>query len=116
MPGRHRHREILLSLFLIGLCSAATAQQLQRTFEDEGRAVSMEKVGALGPARGNTQLYAGPQPFDVLGQRVETPVNEELAPGSYLATFDASGKSSGVYSYRLQIGGLSPAKRMVLLK
>jgi hypothetical protein len=76
----------------------------------------MEKVGALGPAQVNTQLCAEPQPFDVLRQRVEALVSEELAPGSSLATFDASGRSSGVYCYRLQAGDISTTKRMVLLK
>jgi aminopeptidase N len=54
--------------------------------------------------------------FDILGRSVETLVNEELEPGSYLATFDASGRSSGVYYYRLRAGESFSTKRMVLLK
>lgn len=54
--------------------------------------------------------------FDILGRLVETLVNKELEPGAYLATFDASGKASGVYYYRLQVSDASSTKRMVLLK
>jgi hypothetical protein len=41
--------------------------------------------------------------YDVLGQEVEVLVDEEKAPGTYEARFDASGRAGGVYFYRLQV-------------
>ena len=54
--------------------------------------------------------------FDVLGREVRTLVNEELKPGSYEKTFDATGLSSGVYFYTLRSGGSVATKRLLLLK
>ncbi len=54
--------------------------------------------------------------LDVLGREVRTLVNEELKPGRYVATLDASGLASGVYFYRLQAGEFVSTKRLVLLR
>jgi hypothetical protein len=43
--------------------------------------------------------------YDVLGQVVTTLVNQEQQPGRYDVTFDGSKLSSGVYFYRLSVGG-----------
>jgi len=37
--------------------------------------------------------------IDLLGREVATLVNEEMRPGSYEVTWDASGFPSGVYFY-----------------
>jgi hypothetical protein len=54
--------------------------------------------------------------YDILGREVRTLVNENLQPGSYEVTFDASGLPSGVYLYRLTAGGFTATKQMLLLK
>jgi hypothetical protein len=54
--------------------------------------------------------------YDILGREVRTLVNENLQPGSYEVTFDASGLSSGAYLYRLTAGGFTQTKRMVLMR
>jgi hypothetical protein len=54
--------------------------------------------------------------FNSIGQEVATLINEQLQPGEYEYTFDASGYSSGVYFYKLQAGSFSETKRMVLIK
>lgn len=54
--------------------------------------------------------------FDVLGREVASLVSEELKPGTYQKTFDATGISSGVYYYRLEAGSFSQTKKMLLLK
>jgi N-acetylmuramoyl-L-alanine amidase len=54
--------------------------------------------------------------FDVLGREVATLVNENLQPGNYEVTFDATGLPSGVYYYRLTAGGFSSVRKMVLLR
>jgi hypothetical protein len=54
--------------------------------------------------------------FDVLGREIATLVNENLHPGTYQASWDASRMSSGVYYYRLQAGVYSEMKKMLLVK
>jgi hypothetical protein len=54
--------------------------------------------------------------FDVLGRKVATLVNEQLAPGSYVARFNAATLSSGIYFYRLRAGTFSQSKKMMLIK
>ena len=47
--------------------------------------------------------------YDILGREVAVLVNERRAAGYYQDTFDASGLSSGVYFYRLEVRPLDPA-------
>jgi GH18 family chitinase len=54
--------------------------------------------------------------YDVLGQEVETLVDAPQSAGSHSSTWNAAGRSSGVYLFRLTTGDYSSTKRMVLLK
>jgi hypothetical protein len=59
--------------------------------------------------------------YNLIGQRVNTLVDEEKAAGNYSATWDGkddNGKpvSSGVYFYRLKAGNVSETRKMMLLK
>jgi len=54
--------------------------------------------------------------YDMLGKEVAVLVNENLSPGTYRYSFDASELSSGLYFYTLNVGGFSETKRMMLLK
>ncbi len=59
--------------------------------------------------------------FNVLGQRVRNLVDQDLAAGSYSATWDGRDDSSqplasGVYFYRLQSGSYVESRKMTLLK
>ncbi len=54
--------------------------------------------------------------YNLLGQEVRRLVHEVQTPGTYVVRFDATSLPSGVYLYRVQLGGLSLAKKMVLLK
>ncbi len=54
--------------------------------------------------------------YDMLGKEVLTLVNEELNPGTYKYTLDASGLSSGIYYYKLEANEFSDTKRMTILK
>jgi photosystem II stability/assembly factor-like uncharacterized protein len=54
--------------------------------------------------------------YDVLGNVVETLVNDKISPGTYEVTFNASNYSSGIYYYKLIAGGFTDAKKMVLIK
>lgn len=56
------------------------------------------------------------QVYNVIGQRVATLVNGQLAEGRYEASFDASGLSSGTYIYRLEAGNRVLTNQMMLIK
>lgn len=54
--------------------------------------------------------------FNVLGQRVVRLREEVAQTGTQIFEFDASGLSSGVYFYRLQVGTEAQNRKMVLTK
>jgi hypothetical protein len=54
--------------------------------------------------------------FDILGREVSVLVNEVKTAGNYVADFDASMLSSGVYFYRLESGNFVETKKMLLVK
>lgn len=54
--------------------------------------------------------------FNVAGQLVATLVSEQKMPGPHRATWDSSGKASGIYFYRLRAGSFSQTRKMALLK
>ena len=54
--------------------------------------------------------------YNLLGEKVATLVDEELAPGTYTAEWDAIGVSSGIYVYNLRLGNAVQAKKIVLLR
>ncbi|MFC2119584.1 T9SS type A sorting domain-containing protein [Bacteroidota bacterium] len=64
------------------------------------------------PSEGNVTLTV----FDVSGREIETLVNKRQAAGSYKIDFDVPHLSTGIYYYRLSAGGLSQAKKLILLK
>jgi hypothetical protein len=53
---------------------------------------------------------------DLLGRELATLVDENKPAGTYRATWDASGRASGVYFYRLEAGKFTEMKKLVLLK
>ncbi len=64
------------------------------------------------PEGTNVQLKV----FDLLGQEVETLVDEYVPSGTFTAQFTAKGLPSGIYIYQLQAGKFIEKKKMVLLK
>ena len=54
--------------------------------------------------------------FDILGQEVATLVDGIQSSGSYRVTFNAAGKSSGVYFYRLQAGDYVKVRELILMR
>lgn len=54
--------------------------------------------------------------YDVLGNEVETLVDEYKPAGTYEVEFNASKFTSGVYFYRLQAGSFMETKKMILLR
>lgn len=64
------------------------------------------------PAAGNVRLTV----YDILGNEIETLVNEFKAAGSYSLQLNASSLPSGIYFYRLQCGSYSVSKKMTVMK
>jgi cyclomaltodextrinase / maltogenic alpha-amylase / neopullulanase len=54
--------------------------------------------------------------FDLLGNEIETLVNEVKPSGTYELKWNAADLPSGIYFYRLQSGGFIETKKMILLK
>jgi len=54
--------------------------------------------------------------YDVLGNEIETLVNQEKPTGTYEITWYAEGLPSGIYFYRIQAGSFVATKKMVLHK
>jgi hypothetical protein len=54
--------------------------------------------------------------YDILGNEIETLVNEKKPAGNYKVEFTAAELPSGVYFYKLQAGEYIEIKKMVLMK
>jgi hypothetical protein len=54
--------------------------------------------------------------FSLDGREVATLVSENQSVGEHSVAFDASRLASGVYIYRLQLGGFAQTKKLLLLK
>lgn len=55
--------------------------------------------------------------YDILGREIKTLVSELQKTGEHSINFDASGLSSGIYFYRLQVGKkITDTKKMLLLR
>ena len=54
--------------------------------------------------------------YDLSGKHIKTLAEQNLAPGVYEVTFDASKLTSGVYFCKLESGNFSQTRKMILLK
>lgn len=54
--------------------------------------------------------------YDVTGRQVATLLDEAMSAGAHVVTFDGSSFTTGVYFARLESGGESMTKKMILLK
>ena len=54
--------------------------------------------------------------YNMMGQEVETLVDEQMPQGRYKKSFDASRLASGIYLYKIEAGSFSQVKKMTLLK
>ena len=64
------------------------------------------------PVSSNVILKA----YDILGNEIETLVNEEKPAGTYEIKWSAANLPSGVYFYQLKAGDFVSSKKMILLK
>jgi hypothetical protein len=54
--------------------------------------------------------------YDVLGNELQTLINEKLNAGVYESVFDGANYSSGVYFYKLASGNYTQVKKMIVVK
>jgi len=54
--------------------------------------------------------------FSIEGKEVATLVDEAVSPGVHTFRFEANGRASGIYYYRIQAGELFQTRRLMLLK
>ncbi|MCF8261249.1 MAG: T9SS type A sorting domain-containing protein [Melioribacteraceae bacterium] len=54
--------------------------------------------------------------YDIIGNEIAKLIEERKDPGNYSLEFDASALPSGVYIYKLSVGGYSDSKKMLLIK
>jgi photosystem II stability/assembly factor-like uncharacterized protein len=54
--------------------------------------------------------------YDILGNTVQTLIDEELSAGTYEVEFNSGKLSSGLYFYSLTTGNFSETKKMILLR
>ena len=54
--------------------------------------------------------------YDYIGREISLLVSKEMDQGAHSVTFDASGLSSGVYFYRLEVNGFTQTKKMTFVK
>ena len=99
------------------------------------KATSIETITEVPKTFGLTQNYPNPfnpstkirysvpqisnvtiKVFDILGNEIETLVNEEKTVGTYEVTWYAEQLPSGVYFYQLQAGDYISTKKMILMK
>ncbi len=64
------------------------------------------------PKAGSVKLVV----YDATGREVAQLVNGNYSAGTYKVDFDASGLSSGVYFYKIETGGFTDIKKMMLVK
>jgi len=54
--------------------------------------------------------------YNILGEEVATIISGKLPPGRYEYRWNAGERVSGVYLYRLEVGGISKTRKMILLR
>lgn len=54
--------------------------------------------------------------FNILGEKVQSLVNEEMDSGTHTILFNAGNLASGIYLYRIQVGSYVKTKKMILLR
>jgi hypothetical protein len=64
------------------------------------------------PRAGHVQMVV----YNLMGQEVARLVNQQVQPGTYAATFDASALSSGLYFIRMQADGFNAVQKVMLMK
>jgi hypothetical protein len=70
------------------------------------------KISFTLPVSGQVSLKV----FNILGQEIQTLLNENMNAGKHDVQFDAGHLANGLYFYELEIDGYSAIRKMVLIK
>ena len=54
--------------------------------------------------------------YNILGQQISTVFSGKLGPGKHVTIWDASGKPSGIYFYKLETSGFDGIRKMLLIR
>jgi hypothetical protein len=54
--------------------------------------------------------------YDMLGREIADLVHEDINPGNYQLSWDASGQASGIYFYTLRAGELVEHKKLMIVR
>ncbi|MBI3195650.1 MAG: T9SS type A sorting domain-containing protein [Ignavibacteriae bacterium] len=68
------------------------------------------------PAGGADYGFVSLRVYDMLGREIATLINQQLHPGIYQASWDASNMPSGMYVYRLTAGEFVQTRKMLLTR
>lgn len=68
------------------------------------------------PSVETTRRVVSLKVYNISGREIATLVNQQLTPGTYSETWDASNFPSGMYFYKLTYGSFSETKKMILIK
>ena len=90
--------------------SAPTANILYQNYPNPFNPITKIKYSILRNSYVTIKIY------DLLGNEIETLVNEEKSEGIYSVVFSARNLSSGIYFYRMQAGNFSDTKKFIILK
>jgi len=70
------------------------------------------KISFSLPVSGQASLKV----FNILGQEIQTLINERMNAGKHDIQFDASHLANGLYFYKLEMDGYSAVRKMILIK
>jgi hypothetical protein len=54
--------------------------------------------------------------YNTLGKEVASFENQKQSPGNHFIIFNANSLSTGIYYYKIQAGGFTDVKKMMLVK
>lgn len=95
---------------------APTDSELEQNYPNPFNPTTVIRFKIRDSGKTNGAQLATLRIYDMLGREVATLVNEVKAPGTYVATWDARGKASGMYMCRLNAGAFVLTRKMLLLR
>ena len=87
-----------------------TDYNLSRNYPNPFNSTSLIKYSVPQSSQVHIKIY------DILGNEIETLVNEQKNTGTYELTWYAERLPSGIYFYQLQTPNFTQTKKMILLK
>jgi len=105
-----------------GIAGIETNNQISKTFElyqnypNPFNPSTRIQYAISSPANGTGKQFVTIKIYDVIGNEINTIVNEEKPAGTHEVSFNAGSLSNGVYFYKLTAGNFVQTRKMILLK